>query len=199
MKLFWTGTDSLMLIDFSMRKITKRPYWLAFRGIVRLLDFFIEGHYCDSENVANNIRKFGTRKPIKILHDKVNYPKPYPKQKHEGFNVIYYNPKTRKDKEFTWWLYGIDIIETVKKSIPYVNFIELDGSVEMSKIYPIANFLIRPNRHDGASRMRQECDINNIPYYWTYTNPNAEDCINSITNEYKRKSKLQQKQNTANY
>ena len=169
-----------------MRKIQKRPYWYVFRKLVRLLDLFIEGHYCDAENVADNLRKYGTRRPIEILHDKVNHPVKYNKISHDGFNVIYYNPIKRPDKNFTRWLYGLDVIEEVKRQLPYVNFIELDGSFDMSKIFPITDFMIRPNRHDGASRLRQECDINDIPYYWTNANPNIYDCINSIKNCYDR-------------
>ena len=188
MKLFWTGTDSLMLVDYSMRKIKKRPYWFVFRILIRILEYFIEAHYCDSENVKNNLLKFGTNKKVIVKHDHVNYPEPFDKKKHNVFNVIYYNPKSRADKEFSRWLYGIDIIEKVKEKLPQVNWIELDGTKDMSEIYPIADFLIRPNRHDGASRMRQECEINDIPYYWTNSNPNVEDCINAIKKEYEEKT-----------
>lgn len=186
MKLFWTGTDSLMLVDYSMRKLRKRPYWFVFRVLIKIMDYFIESHYCDSENVADNVRKFGTRRPVKILHDKINYLHRFEKQPHEGFNVIYYNPVNRADRGFKRWLYGIDIIKQVRRRMPEINFIELDGDVDMSKIYPITDFMIRPNRHDGASRMRQECDVNEIPYYWTNgkTEPNANEIIKKI-NEHR--------------
>lgn len=188
MKLFWTGTDSLMLIDYSMRKLRKRPYWFVFRILIRILDFFIEGHYCDSKNVADNVKKFGTCKNINVFHDKVNYPLKFKKISHKGFNVIYYNPILRTDKSFTNWLYGLDIIDKVKKRLPEINFIELDGTANMSKVYPITDFMIRPNRHDGASRMRQECEINEIPYYWTNgkKEPSVENCIKAIKNEHRK-------------
>lgn len=193
MKLFWTGTDSLMLINLSMRKLRKRPYWFVFRILIRIMDFFIEGHYCDSENVADNLKKFGTRKPIIVFHDMVNYPEKFEKIPHDTFNVIYYKPQ-KPDKDFTSWLYGLDIIEQVKKRLPEVNFIELNGGSDMREIYPYADFMIRPNRHDGASRMRQECEINEIPYYWTKSNPNIDECVNAIKYEYKRQFQLQRKQ-----
>ena len=188
MKLFWTGTDSLMLVDYSMRKLRKKPYWFVFRILIRILDFFIEGHYCDAENVADNLRKFGTKKRITIFNDKVFYPDKFDKIPHNGFNVIYYNPKSRSDRQFTRWLYGIDIIEKVKEALPEMNWIELDGTFNMEHIYPITDFMIRPNRHDGACRIRQECDINEIPYYWSNREPNIEDCINAIKNEYEKNS-----------
>jgi len=191
MKLFWTRTDSLMLIDYSMRKFKKKPYWFIFRILIKILDFFIEGHYCDSQNVADNIKKFGTKKPIKVFPDKINYTVKFEKIPHEGFNVIYYNPKSRTDKTFSDWLYGQDIILEIKKMLPHINFIELDGTKDMTKIYPIADYLLRPNRNDGASRMRQECEIQNIPYYWTNKNPSLNNAIKNIQNEFNTKQRAE--------
>ena len=56
--------------------------------------------------------------------------------------------------------------------------------------YPFVDFYLRPNRHDGPSRIRMECDINDIPYYWTQKNPNKEDAINSIKENYQKKGKV---------
>lgn len=190
MKLFWTGTDSLMLVNYSMRKWNKKPYWFVFRILIKALDFFIEGHYCVSENVADNVRKFGTRKQVKVFRNKLKYPMKFGKIPHDGFNVIYYNPKNRPDKKFTIWLYGIDIIEQVKKLLPNINWIELDGTKDMSKVYPIADFCLRPNRHDGASRMIQECKINEIPCYHTHSDiANISDIIKQIINEFNNKQR----------
>lgn len=192
MKLFWTGTDSLMLVDYSMRKWKKKPYWFVFRWLIRILDFFIECHYCDSVNVADNVRKFGTRKQVKVFHDKVNYSNKFTKIPHKWFNVIYYNPKSRTDKQFTRWLYGIDIIEKVKEKLPNINFVELDGTKDMSEVYPIADFCLRPNRHDGASRMIQECRINEIPYYHTYSDTSdINNIVKQIKNELNNKQRTE--------
>ncbi len=134
MKLLWTGTDSLMLVDYSMRKLSKRSYWFVFRILVRMIEPFIECHYCNSDNIADNLLKFGMQKNIIVAPTQLNYPQKLEKIKHDGFNVIYYNPKMRPDKEFTTWLYGLDIIEQIKKELPEVNFIELDGSRNMSDV-----------------------------------------------------------------
>ncbi len=190
MKLFWTGTDSLMLVDYSMRKLSKRPYWFVFRILVRMIEPFIECHYCNSDNIADNLLKFGMKKNIKMYHSELNYPEKFDKIKHDGFNVIYYNPHFRPDKEFTTWLYGLDIIEQIKKELPEVNFIELDGSRDMSEVYPITDFMLRPNRHDGLSRMKRECNIQNIPYYWTWRNPDIDEAINKIRHEINKKLML---------
>lgn len=177
-----------MLVDYSMRKWKKKPYWFVFRWLVRILDYFIEAHYCDSENVADNVKKFGTKNPVSVFKDKLNYTKSYPKVEHTLFNVIYYNPSNRGDKQFIRWLYGLDLIEVVKRRMLHINFIELDGSQDMSKIYPFADACIRPNRHNGSSRMIQECHINNIPVYHTYSdNANVNDMINFIQSLYDNK------------
>jgi len=193
MKLFWTGTDSLMLVDYSMRKLKKKPYWFVFRILVKVMELFIECHYCDSENVSHNLKKFGMKKQIKVFHDKLKYNQKYAKIKHNEFNIIYYNPKSRSDKQFAVWLYGLDIIEEVKLLFPNLKFIELDGTKDMSRIFPITDFMLRPNRHDGASRLRQECEIQEIPYYWSYKNPDINEIKKTIQNEIdnKQKTKLQ--------
>jgi hypothetical protein len=56
-----------------------------------------------------------------------------------------------------------------------MNFIKVDGSQDMSKIYPITDFYLRPNRHDGSSRMIRECEINEIPYYHSTKKPDIFD------------------------
>lgn len=188
MKLFWTGTDSLMLIDYSMRKLRKKPYWFVFRILIRIIDNFIECHYCDSENVADNLRKFGVKNKIEVFRDKLKHNKQYPKKSHKGFNVIYYRPQGG-DRHFRKWLYGFDLIDEAKQKLPHINFIELDGSRDMKQIYPITDFMLRPNRHDGSSRIRQECDIQKIPYYWTFKNPDINDIIKAIENEFNNKQK----------
>jgi hypothetical protein len=182
MKLFWTGTDSLMLVDYSMRRFTKKPYWFVFRILVRIMEIFVEGHFCIAENIKENLERFGVKKPIWIVDTHLKHTKKYRKKKDEGFNIIYYSPKGG-DRQFRRWLYGIDLIETVKSMVDGVNFIELDGSADMKEIYPIADFLLRPNRHDAVSRMRLECEIQDIPYYWTFKNPDLQDMLNSINNE----------------
>ena len=195
-----------MLVDYSMRKWYKKPYWWVFRRLTWLLDrFFVQEHYADAWNVAENVRQFGVKQAVKVVPDAIKHSTPYPKRPHFGFNVIYYNPTNRRggDRDFTRWLYGIDIIEKVKNRLDVddIRFIELDGTADMSQIYPIADFMIRPNRHDGASRIRQECDVQGIPYYWTngaMGGPITDLCITSILKEYvnhKKRSELQPEEN----
>jgi len=169
MKAFWTGTDSLMLVDFSMRKWYKKPYWIIFRLFARLLNLFVQEHYAVSTLVASHLNDFGFKNVV-IHKDHVWHEKKYPKIEHEGFNVLYCC-HTKGDREFNEWLYGRDIYLKLKAELSECNFIEVDGSQDMSKFYPITDFYLRPNRHDGHSRMIEECKINEIPYYHSNQDP----------------------------
>lgn len=187
MKVLWTGTDSLMLLDMSKRKLRKKPYWLLFRMFARLLDLFTDEHYCDSDNVAENLRKFKMKSKITVQGNHLLHTKKYPKKKHKGFNIMYYLPKNKMELSFGEWLYGYDIFLIIKKhfkNYKQINFIELSGKDDMEKVFPIIDFYLRPNRHDGASRLRQECDIQDIPYYWTYNDPDVDEIIDLIQSEY---------------
>ncbi len=191
--MFFTGTDSLMLIDVSRRKFKKKIYWLAFRLLIKIADYFVDEYYCDDENIADNLRQFGISKRISLFRDKLLHTDKYPKKKHTGFNIIYYLPKSIMEKSFNEWLYGYDIYLTIVQYYednPKINFHLLRGDSDMKNTYPVTDFYLRPNRHDGASRIRQECEIQGIPYYWSKTNPSINEAIKAIENEYKRKTKL---------
>jgi len=187
MKTLWTGTDSLMLIDLSKRKWSKKPYWIIFRIVARLIDLVCQEHYADSELVASELRVFGMRKKVSVFRDRVQHSDRYPKVEHEGFNILYYYPEGVMESKFLDWLYGRDIIERIKHHFPYCSFIEVNGCQDMSSLYPIVDFYLRPNRHDGSSRMIQECEIQNIPYYHSLTSPNFDVIIKQIKNFYEHK------------
>ena len=188
-----------------MRKWYKRPYWFVFRILVRILDrFFVQEHYCDSYTVAHNLHKAKVKQKVSVFKDRIQHTERYPRVVHDTFNILYYYPKNRKggDDEFTRWLYGIDIIDEIKfhyQENPNIRFIEVCGNNDMYSIYQYTDFLLRPNRHDGASRMRQECEVQGIPYYWTNgtTVPSFEKAVYHINKryaEYKEKAELQQKE-----
>jgi len=182
MKLFWTGTDSLMLLDYSMRPFRKKVYWQLFRWFIKRFEIFVQEHYCDSQNIADNLRRFGLKRQIRVVPDRIDERK-YDKIPHKGFNVLYYFPY-KGDKRFIEWLYGYDIFLQVRERFPDLNYIIVDGTYDMSWIYPVTDFMIRCNRHDGASRIRQECDLNDIPYYWSQTDPDLNKIIDALQEAY---------------
>jgi hypothetical protein len=148
------------------------------------MDYFIQEHYCDSENVAENVKKFGTKKNVTVVPDHLLHTEKMDKIEHDKFTILYYFPKAG-DKEFNKWLYGYDVFLEVRRELTNVGFIIVDGTNDMRCVYPFVDFYLRPNRHDGAARMRQECEVQDIPYYWTQKDPSAMDAIQQIKRHMK--------------
>lgn len=174
-----------MLVDYSMQRPLKRIYWWFFRRFIRLSEYFIQGHLTISDNLNEHLRDFGLRKPIEHIDPPLRHTEKYPKIPHDGFNIMYYVPKDKYNNMlFQRWLYGYDIYEIISEAFSgSVNWILVDGSKDMRWVYPVVDFYLRPNRHDGPSRLRMECDIQEIPYYWTQSNPSAKDAIRMIERE----------------
>ena len=191
MKLFWTGTDVLMLRNWRKRKLLKRPYWIAFRLLVKFLDMtIIEGHLTNCELLKKELIEFGFKKPIEIQLTPLKHNEKYKKTPHETFNVLYYAPQ-QSDQKFYDWLYGIDLIRKLKKQYSYpVQFISVDGKDAMERIYPLIDMYIRPNRHDGYSRMIRECEIQEIPYYWSQENPSYSKMKFKLDHEIIKSGKI---------
>ena len=189
MKIIWQGTDSLYLVAFpkQVRRI-KIFYVLGLRIFAKFMDVFAQEHYVCGELTESNIRRFGLKKPIKRFNDVVYYSEKFEKIPHTDFNIIYYYPMA-SDNAFNRWLYGYDIYLKLKEKW---DIHLIDGKQDMSKIYPVTDLLIRPNRHDGQPRMIDECAVNDIPYIWTNTNPDAAYFNEKIT-EYEIRYKAQNK------
>jgi len=171
MVLYWTGTDSLMLVDVSKRSFRKKVVWIIFRPIIWFLDrFYVERHYVDHDRLAENLRKFGVTKPIEEKRDAIKYTWYCGRNLDENkFRVLFYMPRSDK---FAKWLYGYDIFKNLKKAFREDKDIEfvmvLGKDRDMSQVFPGINMYIRPNRHDGASRLVQECEVQGIPVVRTY-------------------------------
>jgi hypothetical protein len=184
MKIIYQGTDSLFLVRFPKQlRWTKIFYVVALRVFAKIADIFTQEYYVCGQRVEANIKKFGLKKKTVQFKDMLLYPTKIAKKKHDGFNVLYYYPQ--RNTKFNRWLYGADIFSQVKLSLPEVNFIVVDGYADMKKVYPIVDFMIRPTRHDGHPRMVDECELNDIPYYWsTDGEPNVKEIQQTIKNEY---------------
>ena len=162
-----------------MRKWRKRPYWWLFRRFVRVAEFFIQSHATISDNLNNNLKQFGVRKPIEHIPTTIQHTERYEKIQHNVFTILYYLP-IDGDRKFNEWLYGYDIFLKVIAHFPELKYIVVNGHNDMKYVYPYVDFFLRPNRHDAPSRMRMECDVQDIPYYWTQKGPSAEDAIKKI-------------------
>ena len=182
MNLTWTGTDVYFLNSIKHVSKRKYPYLFCLRIFTRIADFFVQKHVVVTKHLVSELNQFGLKKPIEVMNNPVLYDNKFNKIKHEGFNILYYRG-IRGDQNFGDWLYGKDIAYELKKWCEF-NIIEVNGKEDMSTIYPIIDFYIRPNRHDGCPRMVRECEINDIPYYHSYENPNYNEMIKKIWKIY---------------
>ncbi len=188
MDLVWTGSDVLFMNKYPKGgRFRWKTKIFFFRIIVKILDrYYINRNWVVADHLRDELN-------LRNLIMKIDYPRSspdhlhlvkYPKVAHEGFNILYYWPATRKKKGnrvFFEWLYGYDIYLSVKKIVgDRVNWIIVDGAKDMKEIYPIVDFYFRPNRHDGMPFMVKECIANEIPYYWSYENPNIDTAILDI-------------------
>lgn len=188
MKLSWTGTDVMRLNNTYKRKLLKRPYWILFRLIVRFFDMtMIEGHTTNCEWLREELLEFGFKKKIEIQLTPLKHPEWYQKVPHTLFNVLYYKPP-QPDIKFRDWVYGVDLIQRLRKEyMKTIQFISVDGEDDMKRIYPLIDMYLRPNRHDGYSRMVRECDIQGIPYYWSHKDPDYDEMKKILDDEIEKK------------
>ena len=179
MKLFWTGTDVLFMNTIPPgTRLRFKIKILAFRYLAKIMQSFIEANYVVSEHLLSelNLRK------MEVMPDRVKYSQKYKKVRHKGIKVLYYHPKDKNNPKFIRWLYGIDIIDHLKVMFPEVLWIRADGTMDLSKIFPFVDYYVRPNRHDGHPRLIDECIINEIPYYWSKSDPDSNEIIKGLTN-----------------
>jgi len=179
MDLMWNGTDVLYMNKYPNVRFRFKAKIFVFRILVKVIDrFYSNRNWFIAEHLADEL----TLKQPKHIYQPVLDLAHYGKVKHDGFNILLYAPK-KKNVDFIRWLYGYDIYEILRDRLgSRVNWILVDGSQDMSIIYPIVDFYIRPNRHDGWPYMVQECKKNNIPFYWTRENPeiHIEEMYNRI-------------------
>jgi len=177
------GTDALTLV---INPPTSNKLWhiklIFYRLKWKILHKIFDNHYIIHERLRVHLLEFGID-PEKISVAKYSNEKhtgkrreftppelvPCKKVKHKGFNILYYHPKPvcLGGEKYIRWKYGIDYVEYMKVIYSYFNFIRVDGTQNLSEIYPIIDFYLRPSRHDGLPRMNLECEANNIPYYYS--------------------------------
>ena len=182
MDLFWTGTDVLFMNQYPNVRFRFKVKIFFFRLLVKALNKWYTGiNWVISEHLRDELN---LSRPMKIYEPPIDLTR-YAKVQHKTFNILYYFPTTGRRKKgnivFHQWLYGYDIYLKLKEYFDDdVTWIMVDGSDDMSGIYPIIDFCIRPNRHDGSPFMIRECEANSIPYYWSKENPDISQAITAI-------------------
>ena len=183
---WWMGTDALTLVKnppgnriWHLKLIFYRLKW-------RILMRFFDEHWVTEKHLGEYLKKYRV-KEVKIKHDEYKYGK-MKKKKHTGFNILYYcptKPVNLGGMKYIHWLYGYDVFLELEKNLTGFNFIHISGDSDMSKVYPLTDIYIRPNRHDGYARMIDECEANNIPVIKSENfKPDIKYFINEIKNYY---------------
>lgn len=184
MKIYFTGSDVFLLNHFPEQEPkTKLPYVIMYREFIRASKRFAEEFWVVHEHLIPELNQFGIREKIKVVPHPLEHTRKYCKFPHKGFNLFYYCP-FGEDIEWNKWIYGYDIYLKVKEHFPDINFIESNDwrQFDMAETYPIIDFCLRCNRHDGDARLVRECKIQEIPFYWSYENPDFDEIIKSIEN-----------------
>jgi len=164
----WYGTDALKLVmcppgafRWHVKIFLQRIFW-------RLMWRFFDEHWINTPKLAVHLIKFGISEN-RIKHVEVPWKKvKYKKVKHDGFNILFYMPKsTGHIQKYKNWIYGKKYLDYLRKWIKDVNWIVLDGSYDMSEVYPIADAYIKVNKHAGSdyNRIAKECFYNNIDVF----------------------------------
>lgn len=182
MKLYFTGSDTMLLNEFP-KQLPRRKifYVLLYRFFIWLSRFCTEEYWVVHEHLIKELKGI-KREKIKVVQHPYNETK-FPKVEHKGFTVLYYIPKD-SDK-WNEWIYGYDIFQQVRSyywRYNEVKFMIINGTQDMSQVWPVTDFYLRCNRHDGGARLVDEAKVNEVPYYWSYENPSVEEIIKSIEN-----------------
>jgi len=186
---FFIGTDVLLISrwNFSCR-LYKRLYQIYIRVRTRLLDPFVDEYWVPHPDLVYELRSAGITKPIKIKSLDLKYLEKIEKIEHDTFNILFYWPGDRGNAKLWRWIYGYDVFLEIKKRLgTKVWWIIVHGEADLKGVFPIVDFYLRVNRHDGYSRLIDECDIQEIPYYWSRTEPDIDKALSAIEETIKEK------------
>ena len=176
---YYTGSDARWLTETQPTDARKIPYILAARLRAWLLRPLVREYWVDDEYLAGWIRKFKPDAKTRVVRDELWYPTKMKQVPHKGINVAYYMPR-RANRKYAEWCYGKDVVDRCIRLFPEFNWMRLDGNANMEYVYPYLDFYVRPNRHDGASRLVQECRLNDIPVYHTQHDPDFGTLLDTL-------------------
>lgn len=179
----FTGSDARWLVCTHPTDLRKVPYIWLHRLRCWLLKWVVSEYVIPHEYLANFIRLFDPRARFRVVPSTLRYTEVLPKVPHKEFNIMYYYPEREYNKRYCRWCYGADVVEQIVRHYnyhPHVRFIRVDGSKDLTKIFPYVDFYLRPNRHDGDARLKRECELQGIPVYWSQCNPSLYDATLKI-------------------
>ena len=189
---FFIGTDALLISRWNFPcRLHRRLYQIYFRVRTWVLDFFVDEYWVPHADLVNELRSAGIMKPIEIRKLDLKYLEKIEKIEHDTFNILFYWPGDRGNAKMWRWIYGYDVFLEIKKKLDTkVFWIIVRGGADLEGIFPRVDFYLRVNRHDGYSRLIDECDIQEIPYYWSRTEPDIEKALAAIEKTIKDKKAI---------
>lgn len=189
---FWVGSDVLLLKAFPPGR-GKRTV-IVHRILKKITEPFIAAHWVNGERLMRELSGILPPQKMVLQHWGGVHAKTYGKFSHGGINIAYYMPR---EDVYARWVYGIDLIEELQERYKNalhqaeVNFILLDGKMDMADIFPYLDAYIRPSRWDGWPRLVQECKINDVPFYYSDDGkPSVEAMFKFITGVVDAKKRI---------
>jgi hypothetical protein len=140
--------------------------------------------------LAEDLIKFGINADkISLKNDPIWDDVTINKRKHSKFVVTYFEYHGG-NKYFKDWLYGRDIIQNAidhYKRNKQIKFRPINNKMSKQRILDIlavTDAYIRPNRHDGNSRLATFCKISKIPVWHSRKDPYVVNLTWWIWHEY---------------
>jgi len=188
---FFIGTDALLISRWNFPcRLYKRLYQIYVRIRTWLLDPFVDEYWVPHADLIYELRSAGIKKPIKIRKLDLKYRKKIEKKEHDTFNILFYWPGDQKNAKLWRWIYGYDVFLEIKKRLgDKVWWIVINGEADMEGVFPIVDFYLRLNRHDGYPRLIDECNIQEIPYYWSRIEPDIDKALVVINKSIRAENK----------
>ncbi len=159
---WWVGSDVLLLHEFPPGRGKLSVF--RHRLLYHLTKLFVTENWITAERLRDEFEACGGKKAFVRYHIEGMLMKKVVKIKHEGVNVAWYVTNSSKSAR---WKYGVDLVEELMLRFYDVNWIKLDGTLDMREVFPYLDAYIRPSRHDGRPRLVIECQTQGIPYYWS--------------------------------
>jgi len=187
MYLTWTGSDVMFLNTHPPHYPKTKIFYRIFLKLWALIadrSGLISKHVVTSEHLGWELRKgLKTKLPIEVRPSEIKLID-YKKPKNARFTVGVYCPLPYS--KFKEWLYGLDIVSELKMNIYFGNvqfYFLHDGKFFDNWITNIDCY-IRPNRHDGQSRISLACEKYGIPYLESKSDPKYGDFVKFIHKQY---------------
>ena len=185
---WWVGTDVLLLREFPIGRGKLSVF--KHRLLYHLTKIFVFENWITAGRLKDEFISCGGKRAVVRYHIRGMLTEKVIKIKHEGINIAWYATNSSKAVR---WKYGVDLIEKLMLLFYDVNWIRLDGTLDMKEVYPYLDGYIRPSRHDGRPRLVIECQIQGIPYYYSEDgNPDLEEMSNFVERVIDGKNRILQ-------